>query len=106
EAGTAAQRQFFAPMREDQLQPLQMQARFFAVPRERFLQFRRAGSLCEAWQRANHLCFRVVEIAEVVEVEVFQRCDAHAPHSWPRLEIEGSHARPVPRKKAEVQWAP
>jgi hypothetical protein len=66
-----------APVREDQFEPLEVEPRLVAVFFERFTQFRRAGGLCEARQRPEHLCFSVAQVAKLVEVQVLQRGEGH-----------------------------
>ena len=73
----AAKRDLRTPMREDQLQALEMQTRLVAVSHQRFLQFRRTRRLGEPRQRADRLRLRIVQVAQLVDVEVLERCDGH-----------------------------
>ena len=77
EPGATLRRHLLAPVREDQLEALEVETRFVAVLRQRFLQFRRVCRIGEARQRPNQLPLRVVQVAKLVEVEVLQRCDSH-----------------------------
>ena len=68
----------FAPVREDQLEPLEVEPRFVAVLLQRFAQFRRARRLRQPRKRTNHLRFGVVQVAKLVEVQVLQRGKGHS----------------------------
>ncbi len=66
-----------APVRENQFEPLEVEPRFIAVFLECFSQYRGTGGFREARQRLDHLRFRIVEIADLIEVHVLQRGDRH-----------------------------
>jgi hypothetical protein len=55
ERGGPLDRVAFVPMREDQFEPLEVQARLVAVAGERFAQLRRARGVPQSRQRENHL---------------------------------------------------
>ena len=67
----------FAPVREDQLEPLEVEARFLPVFFQRFPQIRRARGLDEPRQRPENLRFSVVQVGKLVEVEILERGDCH-----------------------------
>src|SRR4029077_21254549 len=84
-----------APVRENQVDAFEMEARFAAVFRECLAQFRCVGRPGETGQRPNHLNFSVVEHAEFVEIEILQRPETHVS---PRDRRDmGSYARRMPR---------
>ena len=97
--GARARRDALAPVREDQLQTLEVQSRFLRVFQQRFAQFRGVRRFHEARQRAELLRFRVVEVPELVQIQVFQRSDTHTDvSSWKAL--RNHYARAVPRVRS------
>ena len=90
-------------MREDQLEPLEVQARFVAVLFQRFAQFRRPRRFGETRQRPNHLCFGVIQVTKLVEVQILQRRDGHLGFSWVSGTGEAFTQVPCLRDRARVQ---
>ena len=67
-AGTAP----LAPVREDQLEALEVQTRLVAVLFQGFAQLRRTRGVHQARQRPNDLRFGVVQVRKLVEVQILQ----------------------------------
>ena len=62
-------------MREDQLEPFEVEPRFLTMLDQRFAQFRGVCLLREPREMTDDLRFRVVQVAKLVEVEILQRCN-------------------------------
>jgi hypothetical protein len=81
-AGARLEAAPLAPVGEDQLETLEVQARFVIVLFQGFAEFRRPRGFGQAWQRPDHLRFGVIQIAKLVEIEILQRRDDHDGFSW------------------------
>jgi hypothetical protein len=66
------------PMREDQLQTLEMKSGLLAVVGQEIAQIRRSCGIDEGREDSEHLRLGSKQTAQLIQIEILQRCEQHA----------------------------